>query len=76
VTGGYVARRPGVTHYGRYFYGDYCAGQIWSVSAASPTSAVTLERDTSLNITSFGKDNIGRLYAVHHGGSVYRISGT
>jgi glucose/arabinose dehydrogenase len=76
VTGGYVARRAGQTHTGRYFFADYCGGQIFSTSSASPTSGYRMELNTSLNISSFGEDNIGRLYLTDLNGGVYRISGT
>ncbi|MBA2571060.1 MAG: PQQ-dependent sugar dehydrogenase [Chloroflexi bacterium] len=79
VTGGYVSRRSGATTLaGRYVFGDYCSGRIWSISAGSPDNYETpkLEYDTSYNISSFGEDASGRLYVVDLNGSVYRLNGT
>ena len=50
---------------GRYFFGDYCSGTIWSFDGrqrAAVRSAVERARSTSLS--SFGEDGNGELYAV------------
>jgi glucose/arabinose dehydrogenase len=76
VTGGYVSRRSGATLYGKYVFGDYCSGKIWVIphnftaGSALPAPAA----DTSYNISSFGKDNLGRLYLVDLGGAIYRLT--
>jgi glucose/arabinose dehydrogenase len=76
VTGGFVyrgkARRDLV---GRYFYGDYCSGMIWSlqVKRGKPTG-LRRERFTIPGLTSFGEDARGGLYAVSASGTLYRIA--
>ncbi len=70
ITGGYVyrgARLPSMQ--GAYLYGDYCSGEIFSL--VNGTQQVLL--DTDLQISSFGQDQEGELYVVHHGGAVHRI---
>ena len=77
VTGGYVSRRSGSTVAGRYLFGDYCSGRIWSLPASTTsTQRQTLLLDTPHNISSFGEDVYGRLYLVSLGGEVFQISGT
>jgi glucose/arabinose dehydrogenase len=75
VTGGYVyrgARSPRLQ--GRYLYGDYCNGKIWS---ATRTVAGAWESrqlaDTTFLISTFGEDFNGEVYVADHAGSVYRI---
>jgi glucose/arabinose dehydrogenase len=76
VTGGFVyrgkARRDLL---GRYFYGDYCSGIVWSVRmrGGKPT-AFRRESFKLPGLTSFGEDAAGELYAVSQNGSLYRIS--
>ena len=75
VTGGYVYRGAAVSALsGRYVFGDYCSGMIWTVpkGAASPMTK-TLLMDTTLSISSFGEDQRGELYVVDRNGSIYRF---
>jgi len=77
VTGGYVyrgSRYPVLA--GRYVFGDYCSGRIWSVSAGGASRQTqTLLRDTSLAISAFGEGEDGTLYVLdYQGGRVLRIS--
>ena len=77
VTGGYVYRGPSSPAlYGRYVFGDYCSGRIWTVArSATKPAAEQLLVDTSLNISSFGEDEAGGLYVVDHsGGTIYRLT--
>ena len=63
---------------GGYFFGDFCSGTIWAISAtaASPASRVVV-LESGLNISSFGQDDAGELYVVDHtGGHIYRIIGS
>jgi glucose/arabinose dehydrogenase len=76
VTGGYVYRGTAVpSEQGRYFYGDYCAGTVWSFSF-SGGRARGLRRESSNvpSLSSFGEDASGELYAVSLEGRVYRLS--
>jgi hypothetical protein len=76
VTGGYVVRDPALRSlYGRYLYGDYCAGELRSFVArpgrpAADDSPVGLE---VAQLSSFGEDSAGRVYAVSLAGGVYRL---
>jgi glucose/arabinose dehydrogenase len=76
VTGGYVyrgkARRDLL---GRFYYGDYCSGTIWSLKIVK--GKVTGFRTESFKIpglTSFGEDAQGGLYAVSSAGTLYRLA--
>jgi glucose/arabinose dehydrogenase len=79
VTGGFVYR--GIAYpalRGRYFYGDYAQGKIWSLvkTGSNPDTWSTpeLELDTTLQISAFGEDEAGELYVVDlAGGTVRRI---
>lgn len=72
ITGGYVYR--GSTQadlVGQYVFADFCSGRIWTMPHNG--SAITLRRDTSENISSFGENENGELYMVTFGGSLHRI---
>jgi glucose/arabinose dehydrogenase len=76
VTGGYVYRGTALpSEQGRYFYGDYCAGTVWSFSF-SDGRARGLRRESSNvpSLSSFGEDASGELYAASLEGRVYRLS--
>jgi glucose/arabinose dehydrogenase len=76
VTGGYVYRgagRPDLA--GRYFYGDYCSGRVWSLRIQSGTAVDQRQEPFTIDaLSSFGEDARGGLYAVTSNGSVYRIA--
>jgi glucose/arabinose dehydrogenase len=77
VTGGFVYRgkaRPDLA--GRYFYGDYCSGTVWSLRIRNgrPTG-LRREAYKLPSLTSFGEDARGGLYAVTGSGLIYRIAG-
>jgi glucose/arabinose dehydrogenase len=66
VTGGYVDRDTELALLaGRYIYGDYCSGEIYSQQLGTPNSSD--DQDTGLNVPllgSFGEDACGHIYAV------------
>ena len=74
ITGGYVYRGSAVpSAQGRYFYGDYCSGTIWSFKAGNGRrSAPTVAGHVS-NLSSFGEDGNGELYATSLDGTLYRL---
>ncbi len=76
VTGGFVYRGKGnASLRGRYFYGDYCSGTVWSLRVAGgKATGIRREPYTVSELTSFGEDARGGLYAVSQGGTVYRIA--
>src|SRR5919204_3879138 len=77
IVGGYVVRDPALTGVtGRYLYGDNCNSQLRSAALQRPT--VTDDSDTGLNVSqlsSFGEDSCGHVYAASLTGTVYRIDG-
>jgi glucose/arabinose dehydrogenase len=75
VTGGYVFRGAGVpAAVGRYFYGDYCSGDLWTLRIAGG-KAISVRRLPGRlpNISSFGEGARGELYATTLDGSLYRL---
>ncbi|MFL6336268.1 MAG: PQQ-dependent sugar dehydrogenase [Pyrinomonadaceae bacterium] len=78
VTGGYVYRGSAFPRMqGLYFYGDFCTGRIWGLRRVSSAWQSTLLLDTSFNITAFGEDEGGNLYAASYStGQVYSVVDT
>jgi glucose/arabinose dehydrogenase len=77
VTGGFVYRGRAVPALrGRYVYGDFGSGTIWTLRVANGR-ATGLRRESIKvqSLSSFGEDAAGELYAVSLDGTVYRITG-
>ena len=77
ISGGYVYRGRAVpSARGRYFYGDYCNGTIWSLRAVNGKlrGAVRREPFKVSSVSSFGEDAVGELYAVSLDGTIYKLS--
>jgi glucose/arabinose dehydrogenase len=75
VTGGYVYRGKRISGYaGRYFYGDYCSGTVWTLTIQDG-KAVGVRREGFRipNLSSWGLDAAGELYATSLDGTVYAI---
>jgi hypothetical protein len=78
VTGGYVYRGSAVqAAQGRYFYGDYCSGSIWSLKVVDgKATSVRREPFKVQGLSSFGEDAAGELYAMSvDTGDLYRLAG-
>jgi glucose/arabinose dehydrogenase len=77
VTGGFVYRGAAVpSARGRYFFGDYCGGIVWSLKiVGGKATQVRREPFTVDGLSSFGEDARGELYLVAHGGTIYRLRG-
>jgi len=76
VTGGNVyrgSRLPSAR--GRYFYGDYCSGTVWSLRLAGGKAQVRREPFRVESLSGFGEDAAGELYLVSLDGPVYRLAG-
>jgi glucose/arabinose dehydrogenase len=75
VTGGFVYRGRAVpAARGRYFYGDYCTGRMWSFKiAGGRATEVRLQSQRLPDLSSFGEDVRGELYAVTLSGRLYRL---
>ena len=76
VVGGYVYRgRARPAQRGRYIFGDFCEGTVWSLRVSDgKAAAVRVEPFKIPSLTSFGEDAAGELYATSHAGALYRIS--
>jgi glucose/arabinose dehydrogenase len=77
VVGGFVYRGKTVpAAAGRYFYGDYCNGIIWSLEVRNGTvSPVRTEPFKVSGLSSFGEGPGGELYLVSLNGPIYRLRG-
>ena len=76
VVGGFVYRgKARASERGRYVFGDYCSGIVWSLRISSgAASSVRRERFLVPELTSFGEDSAGEIYAVSRTGTIYRIT--
>jgi glucose/arabinose dehydrogenase len=76
VVGGYVYRgkaRP--SERGRYVFGDYCSGIVWSLRVRSGRAAdVRREPFRIEGLTSFGENAAGEIFALTGSGEIYRLS--
>ena len=75
ITGGVVvrnARLPALD--GRYVYGDYCSGTIWSIPAADGQRQPRLEPITVERLVSFDAAPDGTVYVTSQSGTVQRLA--
>ncbi len=76
VIGGYVYRgsaRP--AERGRYIFGDYCSGIVWSLEVRTGAARdVRREPFRIQGLTSFGEGSNGELYATAQDGVIYRLT--
>lgn len=87
VTGGFVYRGSalGPGYRGRYFFGDFIAGRVWSMALAIDTAGEAhasniIDHTPELVagapiglVSSFGVDAAGELYIVSYGGAILRV---
>ena len=77
VAGGFVYRGSSVpAARGRYFYGDYCSGTVWSLRVIRGRArGLRRERFRVNSLSSFGEDARGELYlASMQSGRIYRLA--
>jgi glucose/arabinose dehydrogenase len=76
VIGGYVYRGSRLPRLrGRYLYGDYCSGIVWSLRIGDGEVVdVRRERVRVPGLTSFGANADGELYLASQQGSIYRLA--
>jgi glucose/arabinose dehydrogenase len=76
VTGGFVYRGSDVRQEarGRYFYGDYCSGRIWSLGRWNGELTRRGQEFRVPKLSSFAEDEDGELYLVSQGGTIYRLA--
>jgi glucose/arabinose dehydrogenase len=74
ITGGFVYRGEDVpSAQGRYFYGDYCSGRLWSLERTGEGATVRRLRFEAPELSSFAEDGSGELYLLTLDGTVYRL---
>lgn len=77
IIGGYVVGPGGPPALrGRYLYADYCSGIVRSL--IPHLHRASGDRKTGLTVsspTSFGEDDLGRIYIASQEGPVYRLTG-
>ncbi|MGM9484537.1 PQQ-dependent sugar dehydrogenase [Roseateles sp. NT4] len=73
VIGGYVYRGGAdASLEGKYVFGDFISGRIWSFSSGTVTPLATPFGGSTL--TSFGEGGDGALYAVGINGNIYQLA--
>ena len=77
VTGGYVYRgSEEASLYGRYVFGDFCSGEIWTaIPEGSGRWTASLGIDSNIQISSFAQTAMGEILVLDHGssGGVYLL---
>jgi glucose/arabinose dehydrogenase len=76
IVGGFVYRGAALPEVkGHYFYSDYCAGFLASMSGSAGAGFTTRSWGVPGigNVLSFGEDSAGELYMLSAAGTVYRI---
>lgn len=75
VSGGFVYRGSIIPYwYGKYIYGDYCSGKIWSLESMDGDWINEELMDTEIYISSFGLDEADELYLCSlYDGIIYRF---
>jgi hypothetical protein len=76
VIGGYVYRGSAVpAAVGRYFFGDYCSGSIWSLRMQGGAVVDVRREPFSVStVTTFGQDVSGELYFGTGNGDVFMLA--
>ncbi len=76
VIGGHVYRGSAAPRErGRYIFGDYCSGIVWSLTVRSGAAKnVRRELFKIEGLTSFGESASGELYATTQQGVIYRLT--
>ena len=75
ITGGFAYRGSELEREarGRYFYGDYCSGRIWSLARWQGEVTSRAQPFRVPQLSSFAEDGAGELYLVSQAGTVYRL---
>jgi glucose/arabinose dehydrogenase len=72
VIGGYVYHGADASLDGKYVFGDYVAGKVWSYSNGTRTELA--DPFGAFQLTSFGEGGDGSLYAVGINGNIYLLA--
>ena len=76
VTGGFVYRGAKIpAARGRYFFGDYCSGRVWSLVERNGRAA-NVKRHAFIvpQLSSFGENPKGELFLASQTGVIYRLA--
>ena len=83
ITGGYVYRGDDIPElYGRYVFGDYCTGKVWSIvikdGKGEDIKDHTKDILSSMGkrefyLSSFGQDNNNELFLIDYNGTIYKL---
>lgn len=75
ITGGYVYRGTKIPQlYGKYIFGDFVTGRIWSLKKYGREWKSEEIMNTKMNISSFGQSPNGEIYFTSFGsGEIYKI---
>ena len=83
ITGGYVYRGKQIPDlYGRYIFGDYCTGRVWSIIIEDGVGKDVIEYTDSIRksmgkrefyLSSFGQDNNNELFIIDYNGTIYKL---
>lgn len=74
ITGGYVYRGSEFPDlYGHYVCADYLSSNFWLLKQDNRKLEVILKNKVVANITSFGEDIDGELYACSFNGNIYKV---
>ncbi len=80
ITGGFVYRGKALSgQRGRYFFGDYCNGRVWSFKIVNGRKSGFREHPSLRvpgNLSGFGEGPSKELYFVSHGGRIFRLAKT
>ncbi len=82
ITGGYIYRGKDIPDlYGRYIFGDYCTGKVWSIKTDKNNLDIIDHTKDILSsmgkrefyLSSFGQDNNGEIFLVDYNGTIYKL---
>ena len=75
ITGGFVYRGTAIAGLaGRFVFGDFISGRIWSVARdVPPTLELRGGFNSGLQISSFAQEANGELLIIDYGGSLHRL---
>jgi glucose/arabinose dehydrogenase len=76
VTGGFVYRGQKIpAAQGRYFFGDYCAGFVWSFVLKDGKATALRKHSFKVGqLSSFGETASGEILVVSQSGAIYRLA--
>ena len=83
ITGGYVYRGKEIKKlYGKYIFGDYCTGKVWSIDINNGIAGNLADHTSNIlngmnkktfYLSSFGENNQGEIIIVDYNGSIYKL---